>query len=426
MNTEEEIRDYLESVGYAGDADLIIGDWRHYYQNEMKLNQYIKQGMLNEQELEKVAASTGLSMAKAQYESYKKEMELYSSDSSMYKTLADKASSASLQAVSKAQIDLNDAKIKLDKQLSGLKYQIIDGHIFYDNNGELTPLSAIEDTSIRDAFGSDGVTELVEKYAKAEEEIITNAQNAADLYIEIKKSELEKEQEIIEQRKEAYEDYFEKLDALEEEQDRSKKKEDIITQLAALSGGIDGTTKSKIKDLQSQLEDIEKEEQEAQKEAARNSLLEDLDNQTEELNNSMESLDDTSKALIRAIKESDGKTWTVADIESYIEDFVPHNAEGGLVDYTGLAWVDGSPSSPESFLDAEDTNLLANILNGIKSLLTHSSEDVNGSGSILIESISIHTDHLNNNQDFREAGNQLARAFAEVIKERGLNVNAKQ
>jgi hypothetical protein len=71
-------------------------------------------------------------------------------------------------------------------------------------------------------------------------------------------------------------------------------------------------------------------------------------------------------------------------------------------------------------------NCIYNILNGIKSLLTHSSEDVNGSGSILIESISIHTDHLNNNQDFREAGNQLARAFAEVIKERGLNVNAKQ
>ena len=34
---------------------------------------------------------------------------------------------------------------------------------------------------------------------------------------------------------------------------------------------------------------------------------------------------------------------------------------GGLVDYTGLAWVDGQKSKPESFLDAEDTAMLRNL-----------------------------------------------------------------
>ena len=32
---------------------------------------------------------------------------------------------------------------------------------------------------------------------------------------------------------------------------------------------------------------------------------------------------------------------------------------GGLVDYTGLAWVDGEKDKPESFLDSEDT---ANVM----------------------------------------------------------------
>lgn len=38
------------------------------------------------------------------------------------------------------------------------------------------------------------------------------------------------------------------------------------------------------------------------------------------------------------------------------------NAEGGLVDYTGFTWVDGTLSRPESFLDADDTALLRNYL----------------------------------------------------------------
>jgi hypothetical protein len=46
--------------------------------------------------------------------------------------------------------------------------------------------------------------------------------------------------------------------------------------------------------------------------------------------------------------------------------------------------------------------------------------------SVNIENISIHTDHLDNTQDFSAAGNALAREFAKVIQERGLNVNAKK
>ena len=37
---------------------------------------------------------------------------------------------------------------------------------------------------------------------------------------------------------------------------------------------------------------------------------------------------------------------------------LPKFAEGGLVDFTGPAWVDGSKSKPEAFLSAEDTAML--------------------------------------------------------------------
>ena len=41
-------------------------------------------------------------------------------------------------------------------------------------------------------------------------------------------------------------------------------------------------------------------------------------------------------------------------------------AFGGLVNFTGPAWVDGTPEKPESFLDAEDTALLRGFLDASK------------------------------------------------------------
>ena len=41
---------------------------------------------------------------------------------------------------------------------------------------------------------------------------------------------------------------------------------------------------------------------------------------------------------------------------------------GGLVDYTGLAWVDGQKSKPESFLNAEDTANLMELISTLNEL----------------------------------------------------------
>lgn len=41
---------------------------------------------------------------------------------------------------------------------------------------------------------------------------------------------------------------------------------------------------------------------------------------------------------------------------------------GGLVDYTGLAWVDGQKSKPESFLDAEDTANISDLTDALKGM----------------------------------------------------------
>ena len=47
---------------------------------------------------------------------------------------------------------------------------------------------------------------------------------------------------------------------------------------------------------------------------------------------------------------------------------VPAYKEGGIVDHTGLAWVDGTKSKPEAFLDAEDTQNITSLRDMLRAL----------------------------------------------------------
>ncbi|MFW6311835.1 MAG: hypothetical protein ACOC1K_06330 [Nanoarchaeota archaeon] len=96
--------------------------------------------------------------------------------------------------------------------------------------------------------------------------------------------------------------------------------------------------------------------------------------------------------------------------------------KGGLVDYTGPAMVHGSNSSPEAILNAEQTALFAKLRDALQSANNFDSN----SSSISIENITIQTQEMNNNQDFKKAGETLAKAFSSAIKSRGLNLNLKK
>ena len=50
---------------------------------------------------------------------------------------------------------------------------------------------------------------------------------------------------------------------------------------------------------------------------------------------------------------TNGRTYQIPSVLAY--------AQGGMVDYTGPAWVDGSKSKPEAFLDPEDTQNIAEL-----------------------------------------------------------------
>ena len=274
-------------------------------------------------------------------------------------------------------------------------------------------------------------------YAKGEEAIM----GINDMYIAQLEEQTDKVNDLLEKRKESYEQYFDDIDTLEEEQERMQNKENIITQLSALSTGVDGATKSKIKDLQNQLNDLVQEEIESQREAAREELLKDIDEQIDANNEKLEQNTNALKNVTAAVlygaqyKNEDGSyNWTA--IMNAYKKGIPQNKNGGLVDYTGLAWVDGTKTRPEAFLSADDTAHIRTMLDAFSIILSSSVPNIehseitdsisNNNNSVNIENITIKTEHLNNNQDFKTAGTTLAEEFAAVIRERGLNVNVRK
>ena len=93
-----------------------------------------------------------------------------------------------------------------------------------------------------------------------------------------------------------------------------------------------------------------------------------------------------------------------------------HYKHGGLADYTGPAWLDGTPSKPELVLDATDTkNLIAlkDILGKVmKGSLATTTEN---QGDILYE-ININVDRIEKDYDVDQVVDKVKK---EIVKSAG-------
>lgn len=105
-------------------------------------------------------------------------------------------------------------------------------------------------------------------------------------------------------------------------------------------------------------------------------------------------------------------------------------ATGGVVDYTGLAWVDGTPSKPETFLSAADTNLLANFLKAAHSLnfgLSSSSvrSSVSSAPTVNVDTVEINITQaeLKNDADISKLSQDLSQKFLMDIARQSGNIS---
>ena len=102
-------------------------------------------------------------------------------------------------------------------------------------------------------------------------------------------------------------------------------------------------------------------------------------------------------------------------------------AKGGLVDYTGPAWVDGSRSRPEAFLSAEDTRRIgeaARILADLPILSQPVTKDTitnNTVGDTNIQ-IEVNVDQIANDYDVDDAVKRVEEQIVKAAKYAGSNV----
>ena len=94
------------------------------------------------------------------------------------------------------------------------------------------------------------------------------------------------------------------------------------------------------------------------------------------------------------------KKMTLFDIalqEALRKGLIPYKT-GGLANYTGPAWLDGTPSKPELILNAKDTqNFIA--LKDVLSRALSSTSQTNSSYGNAVYEININVDHINNDYD---------------------------
>ena len=115
-----------------------------------------------------------------------------------------------------------------------------------------------------------------------------------------------------------------------------------------------------------------------------------------------------------------------------------NNAKGGLIDYTGVAWVDGTKANPEAFLSSKDRGLMRDLLDsgvmqGVRDMLQAFSRisvnttmpnifsgSANSDTKVSIGDINIHTEHINDQLDMENLATKIGEEFVKQLTASGI------
>lgn len=144
-----------------------------------------------------------------------------------------------------------------------------------------------------------------------------------------------------------------------------------------------------------------------------------------------------------------GTEWRYAPTSSELEQIIKGKyATGGLANYTGLAWLDGTPSKPERVLNAQQTESFDRLVNVIDSLrasgvsleslrnsmldtrihLPNLSPSIDPStiggniANIGDVNVTIEEAELNDDRDYDEIAQIVGEKFAKEISKQGINI----
>ena len=102
---------------------------------------------------------------------------------------------------------------------------------------------------------------------------------------------------------------------------------------------------------------------------------------------------------------------------------------GGFVDYTGPAWVDGTPTEPEAFLNAYDTKAIQALTEALSyvyvspGVLPTADMGVSNNTNVGDIYITINQAELKDDADYDEVAKRIGQAFTKQMSKNGLNLS---
>lgn len=98
--------------------------------------------------------------------------------------------------------------------------------------------------------------------------------------------------------------------------------------------------------------------------------------------------------------------------------FLKRYKKGGLVDYTGMAWVDGTKSQPEAFLNAQDTRNLAQLKEMLAAHFNSTTNKTIGGDC----TIYVNVDSISSDYDIDQAINKIKNEMVKSSSYRNVNL----
>lgn len=112
----------------------------------------------------------------------------------------------------------------------------------------------------------------------------------------------------------------------------------------------------------------------------------------------------------------------IKDQESLFKEMLAFKT-GGLADFTGPAWLDGTKSKPEAVLNALQTEHFIKFTNALDKMFSGVNAGA-GASSISIENISFNVDSMSSVADGEKAFDAFVNKFKEIGNQKGIKINS--
>lgn len=101
---------------------------------------------------------------------------------------------------------------------------------------------------------------------------------------------------------------------------------------------------------------------------------------------------------------------------------VPQYKKGGLADFTGPAWLDGTKSSPELILNAKDTQNFLTLKEVLSSVMKNNNNSIpsQSTGDVTVE-VNINVDKIEKDYDVEQLAKQVKKSIASDARYRNVN-----